>query len=296
MVSVRLASVAAIIALAASGSSGAAASLSVPLPSTGNVSVTRITLERVAGPAGSAPRLSAVSARAVPPTTFVLSSASRRGLTARYDVTVAAIDSGVPVAGAKPQPAAKAFALRLPAGFRIVTPARSAGNALYQNTVPAFRLVSGGSVQVLAGRAPGKLPPARIVRDAQLLALDRSVPLADMQLIGLQWVALQVPAKPALKFTAAVGMSRLNQVNAVELRFPAGVRVVRAAGPDGTSTIPVGQAVQFVASSGFFQEGLQYPFTVELDHALKAGQAILVRASEHYFEGVLPFQERFFPA
>lgn len=185
------------------------------------------------------------------------------------------------------------MALTVPAGFRVVSPARGVGNALYQNPIPTFGLVSGGAAQVLAGRPPDKLAPARMVRDAQLLALERSVPLADMQLIGLQFVTLQLPASPGRAFPVTVGISRLGQVNAVELRFPAGITVVRATGPQTATTLPAGAAVQFVASSGFFDEGLQYPFALELSRAPKAGEAILVRASTHYFESVLPFRERF---
>jgi hypothetical protein len=230
--------------------------------------------------------------RNLPPAALALATLSRSGQR-RFEVTIAVIDTRPPATGSAAS-GRKTIVVSPPAGFRVVGSARSAADVLYENPVPTFGLAVGGTTQVIAGRLPGKLPPSQIVRDAQLLALDRSVPLADLQLVGLQFVTLQLPSSPGQAFSATIGLSRLGQVNAVELRFPAGVTVVRAAGPARTSTLPAGAAVQFVASSGFYDEGLQYTFTLELSRPLRRGESVLVRASTHYFESVLPFRERFF--
>lgn len=105
-------------------------------------------------------------------------------------------------------------------------------------------------------------------------------------------MTFQAPAGRA-RLPVTIGLSHLSQVNAVELRFPGGVTVARAAGPEGTSTVLARGALQLVASTAFFQEGLPYAFTVELSRALRHGEAVEVRASTHYFESALPFSERF---
>jgi hypothetical protein len=132
------------------------------------------------------------------------------------------------------------------------------------------------------------------VWDAQLLASDRAVLLADMELLGLPFVTVHVPTARTT-VPVVVGLSRLNQVNAVQLRFPAGLRVVRAAAPEGaSSSIVSGGTVQLLASKTSFREGVPYVFTLNLSRPLKRGETVTVRASTHYFESALPFTERFF--
>jgi len=151
--------------------------------------------------------------------------------------------------------------------------------------------VSGGTASLLAGDDP-KLPAATVVRDAQLLALDRSVPLADLGLLRLEAVAVTFgPLGTSLK--VSIGLAGLGQVNAVELKFRPGTRVVRTTGPEATDGLPMGSGVQLIASRGFFQDGETYAFTLELSQAPKKGDVVLVRASTHYFESSLPFTERF---
>ena len=91
----------------------------------------------------------------------------------------------------------------------------------------------------------------------------------------------------------SIGLSGLGQVNAVELEFRPGTRVVHTTGPEATDGLPMGTGVQLVASRGFFQDGQTYGFTLELNQAPKKGDVVLVRASTHYFESSLPFTERF---
>jgi hypothetical protein len=178
-------------------------------------------------------------------------------------------------------------------GFNLAGPVVTARNVLYQNAFPRFGLVPGGTGSVLASPVPPSLPVTQIVKDAQLLALERSVPLADMQLLALEYVAVQFGAVGTATQQVTVGLSQLSQVNAVELRFPAGTKVPHVSGPPGTQSLPVGAGVQLVASAGFFQEGLPYTFSLTLDRPLRKGELVTVRASTHYFESSLPFTERF---
>jgi hypothetical protein len=153
-------------------------------------------------------------------------------------------------------------------------------------------MVASGTVASLTASTPPKLPLGQVVKDAQLLALDRAIPAAEAGLLGLQYVSAQI-ATGGTSIRVTIGISRLSQVNAVELSFPAGVTVRQAAGSDGTDALPMGGRLQLIASRGFFQEGVSYSFVVTLSRALKRGEAIALRASEHYFEGSLPIGERF---
>ena len=261
---------------------------SVPFPTTGNVTVVRLPIQ---GTSGAVPRLTLAS-RSVPAGSFVAASvardSSRQG---RFLATVAIVYPGI---GAPPTPRpGPPLTVRLPAGFRLVGAAQVAKDVLYANPTPTFKLVPSGTAVVLAGTAPPKLPAARIVTDAQLLALDRSVGLAEISLLGLQWVSVSLSKPSATTVRATIGLSRLPQVNAVELRFPAGLKVVQVAAPPGTDALPMGSAVRLIASAGFFDEGVPYQFDVTLSGAPKRGDFVTVRASTHYFESSLPFVERF---
>jgi hypothetical protein len=267
----------------------------LPLPSAGNVSISRLTLAAGAGSAATTPRLSIGNARAVAKRAVVVATVSRSSVRSRFVVTIAAIRAAAAGGAEADAPALpRTFTLRVPASFRLVSAPQSANDVLYQNRVPSFPIAPGGTESVLAGEVPGKLPAARVVWDAQLLAFDRAVPLADMELLGLPFVTVHLPTART-KVPVVVGLSRLNQVNAVQLRFPAGLRVVRAAGPEGTSSsIVSGGTVQLLASTAFFREGVPYTFRLNLSRPLKRGEAVTARASTHYFESALPFTERFF--
>jgi hypothetical protein len=270
---------------------GAAQSVQVPalpFPTTGNVTVARVAIQ---GTSGVMPKLTLAS-RSIPAGSFVAASVARDSRVAgRYMATVAIIYAGV---GSPPTPRpGPPVTVRLPAGFRVVGPVQVARDVLYANATPAFKLITSPTAAVLAGTAPPKLPPARIVADAQLLALDRSVGLAEISLLGFPWVAVTLSRPSATTVRATIGLSRIPQVNAVELRFPAGLKVVRVARPTGTDALPTGSAVRLIASGGFFDEGVPYQFDVMLSAPPKRGDFVAVRASTHYFESSLPFTERF---
>jgi hypothetical protein len=125
-----------------------------------------------------------------------------------------------------------------------------------------------------------------------LLAFDRNVPLAEGGLLGMQYVAAQLSHPAPATLVVTIGLSRLTQVNAVELQFPSGMTVARFTGPTGTDVILKGTAVQLISSRGFFQEGVTYRFTLELSRAPRKGEFATLRASEHYFESSLPFKQR----
>jgi len=262
----------------------------IPLPSRGDVTVARLTLQAAGSPKG-VPRLSLAGRGALPARTFAVATTTRSG-TSRFAATVAIVaprgDASAPSAEAT-----KLVTLRLPSGYRLVGAPQVVRNALYTNRLPAFGLLANGTASVLGG-APPLLPLGRIVNDAQLLALDRSVPLAEMGLLGLDFVAVQLTRVGTTGLQATIGTSGLNQVSAVELRFPSGVTVSQVSGSAGTGTLRVGNPVQLVATQGLFQAGIPYHFTFRLSRPLKRGAAITVRASTHYFESSLPFVERFF--
>jgi hypothetical protein len=261
---------------------------SVPFPTTGNVTVARLAIQ---GTSAAVPKLTLANQN-IPAGSFVAVSVARDPAAARrYLATVAIVYPGV---GSPPTPRpGPPITVRLPAGFRVVGRVQVARDVLYANATPAFKLITAPTAAVLAGTAPSKLPPARIVTDAQLLALDRSVALAEISLLGLQWVAVTLARPSVTTVRATIGLSRLPQVNAVELRFPAGLKVVQVAKPTGTDALPIGSAVRLIASGGFFDEGVPYQFDVTLSAPLKRGDFVAVRASTHYFESSLPFTERF---
>jgi hypothetical protein len=183
--------------------------------------------------------------------------------------------------------------LRLPAGFSLAAPPQVARDVLYTNPAPTFGYAPGGTGVLLAGANPPKLPLEQVVRDAQLLALDRSVPLADTGLLGLPFVAVQFARSRTTAPQVTFVLSGLTQVNAVEVRFPVGMKVTSVVAPAGVEGMPTGNAVRVVGSGGFFDEGIAYSSKVQLSRAPKPGDFVTVRASTHYFENVLPFTERF---
>jgi hypothetical protein len=207
--------------------------------------------------------------------------------------TIAIINPGTSTSPTPPSGVGKPIGVRLPPGFTEVGPPLVARDVLWSNPPPPFGLIASGTVAALTPGTPPKLPLGRVVRDVQLLALERSVPAAEASLLGLQYVAAQFAPSATGSMQVTVALSRLSQVNAVELTFPTGVTVRQAVGPDGTDRLPMGSRVQLIASRGFFQEGVAYSFVITLSRAVRRGESIGLRASEHYFESSLPITERF---
>ena len=271
-----------------SASPGAAGPAAVALPALGDVTVARLVLQST-NTSRKAPRLALTGKNGAPAGVLVAAAVAPTKAPGRFLATVAVFRSNDETQGARGQRAAT-VGVRIPAGFNVVS-RQSVTNVLHQNTPPRFALVSGGTASLLGGDDP-RLPAAAIVKDAQLLAFDRSVPLSDLGLLRLEAVAVRFgPLGNSLK--VSVGLSGLGQVNAVELKFRPGTRVVRTTGPQDTDGLPMGTGVQLIASRGFFQDGQTYEFTLELNQAPKKGDVVLVRASTHYFESSLPFTERF---
>jgi hypothetical protein len=210
----------------------------------------------------------------------------------RFQATVAVFN---PVSAEAPQgPASAAVAtVRMPRGFALAGPPQVAKDVLYMNPIPSFRFLAGGVGSILAGANPPKLPPTQIVRDAQQLAFERSVPLVDAGLLGLEYVAAQFSKTGSTTLKITIGLYLRSQVNAIELRFPAGTTVSKVSGLTGVDALLLGTATQLVASKGFYQDGVLYSFTVHLSRPPKKGDVITLRASTHYFESSLPFTERF---
>jgi hypothetical protein len=281
------------ICSAAAGSS--TPSRSLPLPATGNVSVARVTItpSRAGALTTSPPRLSVVNAQALPPSTLVVASISRvRSRRGTYTAVTAILRR--PESAASPVQSAPAgrLTLRVSRGYTL-GPVALASNVLYLNRLPAFPIEKPSSPIVLAGELP-KITASRALLDARRLAYDQNVPLADMELLGFEYVSVGLArlAGTQTSFAVSLGLARIANANAVELRFPKGVRVVRAAGPQGTDAAAVGGTLQVTASGGFFQEGVLHRFSVELDKPPPKASFVTVRASTHYFENVLPFTQR----
>ena len=236
------------------------------------------------------PRLALADRRGLSADVVVAASTVRKPGSRVAVATVAIVDSTAPDAVTRAA-RARSVTLRLPAAFKLQA-AQVAKDVLYQNALPRFSLVTGGTASILAAANPPKLAPALIVKDAQLLALERSVPLVDVGLLGLQFVAVQL-GRPSTTLNVTLGLTGLPQVNAVELRFPHGVRVTSVTAPPNTDGLPVAGKIQLVSSRGYFQEGIAYTFALGLSSSPRRGDFVSVRASIHYFESSLPFTERF---
>jgi hypothetical protein len=282
--------VALVLLTSSAGQAAQTAQAVVPLPSVGNVTVARLVTQAASAKEPNGPRL-ALSGGGLPAGTLVLGSVTRTS-PARFAVTVAVIRASAEASGVQPSGPAGDLTVRLSAGFRLIGRAQIAKDVLYANPTPPFGLVRGGRATELAGRSASNLTSDRIVRDAQLLALDRSVPLADMGLLGLPFVAGQF-TRSEQTVRATIVMSWLNPVSAVELRFPAGTTVTRVTGPARTEGEPKGSSALMYASTGSFQEGITYTFAIDLSRAPRTGEFVTLRASPHYFESTLPFTERF---
>lgn len=267
-----------------------AATVFLPLPATGNASVVRLVLKGSASSVGT-PKLAVASRQSLPAGAYVVAGVARGSQAGQFSATVALFNPGKGTSPTEPVASGKLVPVQLPPGFVLGGAPAIAVDVVYANPTPAFKLVAGGAASVLGGSAP-KLPAARIVMDAQLLAFDRNVPLADGGLLGMQYVAAQLSRPSPTTLVVTIGLSRLTQVNAVELAFPSGMTVAGFTGPERTDVILKGTAAQLVSSRGFFQEGVSYRFTLRLSRAPKKGEFATLRASEHYFESSLPFKQR----
>src|SRR5262245_58566334 len=216
----------------------------IPFPSAGNVTVARLTITAAPGGNQVSPRLALASGKGLPATAYVAASVSRIG-SGRFQATVA-VFSPAPSAS-PPRPATpKSVAVRLPRGFALARPPQVARDVLYTNPIPPFRLLTGGVASILAGANPPKLPAARIVSDAQQLAFERSVPVVDVGLLGLEYVAAEFSRIDSTTLKVTIGLYLDNQVNAIELRFPGGTTVSKVSGPAGVDALLRGTATQLV--------------------------------------------------
>jgi len=281
-----------LLATSSLGDAAQSTAPSVPLPATGNVTVARFTV-KTAAKTSSIPKLTLASRGGLRPDAYVVATVNRTPRPSLFGVTVAIVQPSDAPLSTQPSTKGQPVTVRLPAGFSLTGPPQIAPDVVYANRTPPFGLAPSGPGQLLAGTSPPKLPLEQVVKDAQLLALDRSVPLADMALLGLPFVAVQFEKPRSTSPQVAFVVSLLGQVDAVEIRFPAGLKVTGVGAPDGTDGMVLGSAARIVASSGFFGEGIVYSFRLTLSRAPKAGEFATVRASTHYFESSLPFTERF---
>jgi hypothetical protein len=265
---------------------------SIPLPSAGNVTVARFAI-KASTPRSATPKLTVAGRGALPADAYAVATVSKTRVPSVVNVTVAVVRPGVTPSSDQAPPRGQPLTLRLPAGYSLAAPPRVAQDVLYTNQAPKFGFVPGGTGALLTGTNPAKLPLEQIVKDAQLLALDRSVPLADAALLGLPFVAVQFAGSRTTTTQVTFVLSRLPQVNAVEVRFPAGVKVTSVVAPEGVEGMPMGNAVRIIGSGGFLDEGIAYSCKVQLSRAPRIGEFVTVRASTHYFENTLPFTERF---
>lgn len=263
----------------------------IPFPSPGNVTVAR--LVAVGGTSGGKrqPRV-ALGTKGLPSRAYVVAGVAPGGA-ARFAVTVAVFNPLDPAAPSTGTAVPKTVTVRLSTGFSIVGAPRTARDVLYANPTPSFARGAAGTASLLGGVNPPKLPPARIVEDAKLLAFDRSIPLVDVGVLGLQFVAAEFSRVTATTLQVKIGIYQLSQINAVELRFPAGTQISKVSGPPGTDAVLMGGTAQLISSRGFFQDGISYTFRLQLTRTLKPGSSVMLRASTHYFESALPFIERF---
>jgi hypothetical protein len=265
--------------------------VAVPVSSAGNVSIVRVEIR--AAIAASLPAVSLASNAALPAGAFVVAGVTRDPSPGRFHATVAVFTPSTPQ-GAPAPARAGSLALRLPPGYAVAG-VRSVKDVLYENRVPGFPLETPASAVILGG-APPRMPAARMLQDAQRLALDLNVPVADMELLGYAYVSAEVSRVhgTSSSFVLVLGIAHLPQVNAVQLAFPHSVSVVGATAPGGTEVVKLQSALQLLASAGPFEEAVRYRFTFALDQPPSRGTSFTVRASTHYFENTLPFTERIF--
>jgi hypothetical protein len=263
----------------------------VPVPSSGNVAVARLVIQSSSN--ASPPRLRIANRSSLPSEAFVVATVVGAAAPGRFNATIAVVRPATSTSPGAPSGPSLSLNLRLPPGSRLLGGPHWVNDVLYVNRRPAFSLSSGGATSVLGGQTPSRLPASTVTTDAQLLALDRSIPMAHARVLGLQYVSVAFTTTTRTTLTARIGLAGLTQVNAIELRFPTGLTVTAVEGPTGTEGLLLGNAVQLISSGRAFREGLLYTFTLHLSRPPAKGDVVTVRASEHYFESSLPFSERF---
>ena len=264
------------------------------LPASGNISVARLTIVAKAGKTAPVPKLQVSGSSPLPSGMLAIGGVQRDPAKAgRFSGTIALFNRPSSTGSAPTAPGR--FRVQLPAGYTLTAQSVEA-NVLYQNGRPLGPIVVPQSVSVLRGTPPPKIMPRRLLIDARKLALDESAPVADMELLGFDYVAAGIVrvGGSQTSFAVTVGIANLSHINALQLTFPTGVTVVSATGPDFTSVSPAGRTLQLIASKGLFSEATLYRFTFVLDHAPPRGGSITLQASTHYFENILPFTERFY--
>jgi hypothetical protein len=264
----------------------------VPVPSAGNVAVARLAIQSSATASSQPPRLRIANPSALPAGALAVATVAPAAA-GRFNATIAVVRPAAATAPGQPSGPSRALIIQLPAGSRLVSGPQWVNDVLYTNRRPNFPLSSRGVTSVLAGQAFSRLPASTLTTDAQLLALDRPIPMAHARVFGLQYVAVAFPSRAGPRLTVSVGLAGLTQVNGIELRFPAGLNVASVEGPVGTEGLLLGNAVQLISSGRSFREGSLYTFTLHLSRPPAARDVVTVRASEHYFESALPFSERF---
>jgi hypothetical protein len=279
-------------AVSATGASRAIGPVSIDFPSGGNVTLVQFGVStRSAALGRRLPRVRVAAPGVARQSFFAVSSTVRtahRGI-----VVLLAVIRPSPGNAPSSQPLGK-LDLSLPNGY-VPSEPRIARNILYVNSLPSFRIEVPINARVVAGAAPAKVDPLRVLLDARALALEQAVDTSSMEPLGLPFVNVRLqrnPLEPA-HYTATMTLISLNQVNAVELGFP--VQVVGGhAAQTGTQLVAGGRTLQFTSSQSAFIENVQYRFTFNLASKPSPGSTFTVRASTHYFENTLPFSERFF--
>ena len=271
----------------------------IPLPALGNVSVARLVIVAQGTKTAPVPPLAVTGAGKLPETVLVLGAVRREpGKAGRFSAALAIFNRPWPATPTATSPPPQAvsptgISLRLPSGYSVGSQ-QLAANVLYENNLPGYPLGPAAPASVLAGAPPPKIAPSRLLADALKLAVDRNVAVADMELLGLQYVSASVGRSGGpTSYAVTIGVSRSSQVNAVQLTFPKGVVVARGAGPPRATVSPFENNLQLIAPDRF-QEAVPYRFTFELSRPLSPGSFFTLRASTHYFENVLPFTERFY--
>jgi hypothetical protein len=253
-----------------------------------------LTIVAKASQEARSPRLRVTSRGSRPAETLVVGGVARdpvkRG---RFSGTIALFNR--PSSAQPDATAPTRVDIQVPSGYE-VTGQDVVANVLYQNDRPVAPVVIPASVSVLTGTPPPKIVPRRLLIDARRLALDETAPVADIELLGFDYVAADIVriGGSRTSFAVTVAIANLSHVNALQLTFPTGVTVVSAAGPPFTGVAPAGKTLQLIASKGLFNEATPYRFTFVLDRAPPRAGSVTLQASTHYFENVLPFTERFY--
>ena len=271
----------------------ASSAVIIALPTSGNVSIASLTIVAKAGQRARSPGLRVTSQGQLPAEALVVGGVARDSVKrGRFTATIALFRR---LSSAQPDAAAPTkVEVHVPSGY-VLSGQHVLANMLYQNGRGGSFVIP-ESVSVLAGSPPPKLAPRRLLVDARKLALDETAPVADMELLGLEYVAAAIArvGGGSTSFAVTIAIASVSHINAIKLTFPAGITVVSATGPPRTSATPSGTTLQLFASEGFFDEARPYRFTFGLDRAPPPAGSVTLQASTHYFENTLPFTERFY--